>query len=848
MNSYGVKLFKKELFFRWKNSLMIILGIAIGVSVALSLYIIEKSIDQDVKNRYSPDFFDAPIVLLSPGNLLDEKNIHKWLSPLSEKIRYSGYLNQSVWVKTDDGNTQISAIGIDFLSDIDEKNKKINLRFNEDELSFMNSKTAVAFSTQQLEKWNKQQSSTIEIITKNGIQQLNVEAEIEKGSKFSDAAVFYIATMQKITGLDNRFDGVFIWSTQNEPVEKIRLSLESILPKGIQVRILNERSTDYESLLSSFQNSIKYIRWLALFIAVLTIANSMSFSMNFRRKDIAILRCLGYNKKNIAVIIFLEIIFLGVIGSLLGIGLGIVISYYSMELVGALVSANYITVNPVINLNLGYIYVIVFFAGILAVILGTAMPITSALTRDPLLEIYPSDIRILSKKARLPILVIIELLFLLCIWIFPLPILIKGMASILLFYIILLSIFPYAIYVLQKFVSFIAKNKNLAMQVSIRNVNRNTWRVLLSALGLSASAAASLTVIILVSSFKYSVNDWLKGITADYMVTLGSHLTGPTLSTMDTEWIKKFEKIPGIKGALGFRQNITKIHNGTGNVVKIYRYEYDRYGKLYEKPRAKVGNINDCAKEMVLENKVMISESLVFKENIQINKPFYIETPKGEIKTTACAIVTDYGSENGVIVADKNFYKQYWDDSYVDFVELFITNDYKNDKNLTTKLNELAMPAGLYVTSNSVYHNNLENLLNSTFSLTYAALLVAVAVSFINLIITIWVFAIERRKEYAIVKALGATGRQCLQILAWEGFWVSLLGTFIGLSIGGVMSWFVLKYAIHAIQGWELLISIPFLTIGLGATLIPLIGFIVSYYPAKVVINELPIYQILSKE
>jgi putative ABC transport system permease protein len=821
------------------------MGIAIGVSVALSLYIIEKSINEDVHNRYSPDFFEAPIVLLSPGNMLNEENINKWLSPLSERLRYSGYLNQSVWLKTNDGQSQITAIGMDFLSDIDEKSKKINLEFKEDELSFMNSQTAVAFSSQQLQKWGKDHNSNIQIITKNGIKQLTIEAEIKRGSKFSDAAVFYIGTMQKIMALDNRYDGVFVWSKHNETIDQLKQLLENVLPNGVQIRVLSERSTDYESLLTSFQNSIKYIRWLALLIAILTTSNSMSFSMNFRRKDIAILRCLGYNKFNIAIIVGLEALFLGTIGSLLGIALGIIISYSSIELVGSLVSANFIAVNPVVNIDLGNKYFIVFFAGLFAVILGMAGPIITALSRDPILDIYPSE-TIKFYKFNLNKLIFIEVLLLGIIWILPVPVLIKGMISILFLYIFLLTIFPNLISGLQKLILFIARNKNLALQVSIRNVNRNSWRVLLSALGLSASTSTAIIVVILVSSFRYSVNDWLKGITADYIITLGSQITGPTLSTLDAGWINKFEKVPGVRGALGFRQNVTKIHNGTGNVIKIYRYEYERYGELYTRPEAKKGNITSCAHKMVSGNYVTISEALAFKENIRLDDPFGIITPSGTVNVRACAISTDYGSENGVIIADKNFYKKYWDDSYVDFVEIFTPSEAKDfQSQMLDRLNLDATPAGLYVTSNADYHKNLGNLLNSTFSLTYASLIVAGAISFMNLVITIWVFAIERRKEYSILRALGATTSSSLRILAWEGFWITLLGTIIGVTIGGFMSMFMLK---HEIQGWELLIDIPYFFIAFIILIIPSLGFVLSYYPAKMVINELPIYQTLSKE
>ena len=81
----------------------------------------------------------------------------------------------------------------------------------------------------------------------------------------------------------------------------------------------------------------------------------------------------------------------------------------------------------------------------------------------------------------------------------------------------------------------------------------------------------------------------------------------------------------------------------------------------------------------------MISEPLAFQKNIQINDTFDILTDTGLKSFTVRGIYYDYSSTSGIAMVSKQVYDNYWNNSKVTSLALYL-NDSQNSEVVFNKL------------------------------------------------------------------------------------------------------------------------------------------------------------------
>jgi lipoprotein-releasing system permease protein len=115
-----------------------------------------------------------------------------------------------------------------------------------------------------------------------------------------------------------------------------------------------------------------FITSAIMIVAAFGIYNILSILVNQKRKDIGILRSMGYDEKDIRQLFLFQGLLLGVIGGLVGLGLGHLISVLMGTLkIGGMIDQMRISFNP-------KIYVIGFLEAVIASAISSFLPARSA--------------------------------------------------------------------------------------------------------------------------------------------------------------------------------------------------------------------------------------------------------------------------------------------------------------------------------------------------------------------------------------------------------------------------------------------------------------------------------------
>ena len=158
----------------------------------------------------------------------------------------------------------------------------------------------------------------------------------------------------------------------------LQTALNRISPDNSFNGGLQERQT-FDQLLTVMLTFTLVMLMLAVVISIIGVANTMTLSVNERRRENAMLRSLGLSRKQLRRMISIEAILITLAAVVLGMIAGTVIGAVSAKIVMAAVSSS----APLV-LDLPYIwYVVILIVGVLAAMLASALPAARSARMSP---------------------------------------------------------------------------------------------------------------------------------------------------------------------------------------------------------------------------------------------------------------------------------------------------------------------------------------------------------------------------------------------------------------------------------------------------------------------------------
>ncbi|MGH7411069.1 MAG: ABC transporter permease, partial [Candidatus Methylomirabilis sp.] len=154
-------------------------------------------------------------------------------------------------------------------------------------------------------------------------------------------AIMDIATAQVALEKIGRLDRIDLVTQPQAPLDEITARLVKLLPPHLAVQRPDRRSQQVEKMLRAFQLNLTALSAIALLVGLFLVYNAVSLSVIGRRRQIGILRSLGLTQTGVACLFAAEGAALGLAGSLLGMGGGLLLGQVLLHSVSQTVSALY---------------------------------------------------------------------------------------------------------------------------------------------------------------------------------------------------------------------------------------------------------------------------------------------------------------------------------------------------------------------------------------------------------------------------------------------------------------------------------------------------------------------------
>lgn len=581
----------------------------------------------------------------------------------------------------------------------------------------------------------------------------------------------------------------------------------AVLPPGVAIETAAARGNAIRQMTAAFELNLSALSLLALVVGMFLIYNTVTFSVVQRRPLFGILRCLGATGGQLFALILGEAILLSLIGSVLGLGLGVLLGRGTVGLITQTINDFWFAVNvqdvsvPASSLVRGLL------VGVGASILAALVPAIEAARTVPQSTLRRSTLE--SRIRRLlPWLVVawagLTGLGVLLLWLRGggLVTAFGGLFAVLIAAALLAP--PVTAAAMRPAAWVGDRLLGVLGRMAPRDIVRSLSRTSVAIAALMTAVSVIVGVSIMVGSFRGTVVQWLdQTLQADVYISPPGVTANRVSGALDPDVVARLKTWPGVARAVTSHTVQIELPD-FGRLVQLVAVNGDvsRGNRPYAWVRDDLANPWTA---LEMGEGVIISEALVLKEGLPIPPPpVTLPTTGGPRAFPVLAVFYDYSSDQGSIFIDNDLYLTLWDDPSVSAVGLILEPGVTADAVIADIEASLAGRRDVLVQSNEALRRGSLEIFDRTFAITSALRLLAVIVAFIGVLSALMSLQLERARELGTLRATGMTRPQLWVLTLLETGLMGIVAGLLAMPVGYVLAW-ILVYVINVRSfGWTL--------------------------------------------
>jgi putative ABC transport system permease protein len=639
-----------------------------------------------------------------------------------------------------------------------------------------------------------------------------------------------ISTAQELTATEGWLTRVDLIFPANDPGAAARL--EQQLPPGYLVSPAAARTDAIEQMTQAFRVNLSALSLLALVVGLFLIYNTMTFSVVQRRSLFGTLRCLGVTRREIFTLVLAEAGLVGVIGSTLGLAIGVVLGHVTVGMVSQTINDLYFTTTvrdtglPIESLVKGGLL------GLLATLLTAGLPAWEAATVPPRAALLRSGLEDRARRsvgwAGLGGVVAAGLAF--GLFRMPTSNLAAGFGGTLLFVLaaaLLATVFTVAFFRLVQ--PLTSRIFGLAGRMAPRNLLNALSRTAVAVIALMIAVAVTVGISVMIDSFRSTVVVWLEETLGSDVYISAPVFTATTPSdAIGTAVISQLEAWPGVARVDLLRSTSVQSRQGPVNLSATQNPDIGserRFIALEGSP--------ETVWQRLLEDNLLLSEPLAYR--LGVSRPggvIELNTLQGWRSFRVIGIYYDYASSEGTALMGLARYRTLWQDQAVTAIGLRLPPG--QDADAVTRALQDGLKGGqsLLIRANSTLRQDVMNVFDRTFAITIALRFLATLVAFIGVLSALFLLQIEKQREVGVLRAIGLGAGQLRRMVLIETGLMGLAAGLLALPTGLGLALILIHVINKRSFGWTLQLHIDPWALAQGMLVAVGAALLAGVYPA----------------
>jgi putative ABC transport system permease protein len=611
-----------------------------------------------------------------------------------------------------------------------------------------------------------------------------------------------LATAQELTGRDDvtRIDLVVTGDVA---------AVRQALPPGLRLAEPGGRTARLTTMLAALRSNLGALSYLALFVSLFLIYNALLLAVLRRRPQLGVVRCLGATRREVWGAWLVEAALIGVLGTALGIGLGLLTGRFALtgfartasDLYGY-VQASTLDLAPGTFLKAAGV-------GLMASVLAAIVPALEAARTVPAHTAYRGEIEATARRRRA-----------LAPWLaVPLVVILVAslswnrdqatggyVAAICLALAMALMTPSLATGLLRSLGAGPLRRLGMVVALAAANIREAMSRTGVALAALTVALSMSIAMGTMVSSFRTELTAWIDdAVRADIYVSPATAQIDRLEAHVDPTLVQRLRDRPTVAAVDTYRGLEATVGGIETFVAGI---EIDVY-RARTRPVVIEGPSPAELVQRVLEGQAAVSETLMRRAKIHPGDRIVVEAGGREATFSVAGVYRDYSSDRGVVLTDRPAFEAAFGRRPPNSVALYVTDGIDVETEVDALKRELSHDYALQIRSNRSLRDEARTVFERTFSVANALEVIGIGVAAIGILSALLAILMERRRELATLRALGLTRAQLNLMLLTESLLMALLAWSFALVAGSGLAWILLRVINVRSFGWSLPFDLP---------------------------------------
>ncbi len=586
-----------------------------------------------------------------------------------------------------------------------------------------------------------------------------------------------------------------------------RADLQAVLPAGVLVESPQAAENQAAHLSRAYRVNLTMLAAMALLTGGFLVFSAQALSVVRRRSEFAFLRAIGLSRYNLFAWLLAEGAALGLVGGIVGVVVGYGLAWGALNILGGDLGAGYFSgLQP--QLQFQPVVTALYVAlGMLAGIAGAWLPAREAAMVSPAQALKAGNEAVLLGGRGHPWLGSIILLASLAACRIPpvdgLPL--GGYLAIACLLVGSIMLLPLAA---SGIALLLPKHGPVPARLAAARLSAVPGHTVVAAAGVLTSVALATAMVIMVASFRDSLDQWLNQVLpADLYLRAGR---AQTSGHLDEALQAKIAAVPGV-GRVGFiRFDSLRLAAGQPPVAVTARPISEDGHELPLVGAAQPGGSGGS------EAAIWVSEAM---QDIYGWRPGQIvELPLAgrTVRLRVAGVWRDYVRQSGALMIDLADYRRLTGDR--------LANDAAIDLAAAATIMQVAdalvataAPGVLEITYPGQIRAISLRIFDRSFAVTYLLEAVAVFFGIAGVSASFAALAAARRREFGMLRHLGLSRRQIGWMLAEEGALATSVGVLVGMLAGGAIGLVLIEVVNRQSFHWSMDLHIPWGSLALFA-------------------------------
>jgi putative ABC transport system permease protein len=637
-------------------------------------------------------------------------------------------------------------------------------------------------------------------------------------------AVFDIPTAQRLFDRPNQFDAVQAAAADGVTPDQLVKRIDAAVGGDVTVKSGVEQANDQSDEVAEFTKFIQYFLLafggIALFVGAFVIFNTMSITVAQRTRELATLRTLGASRRQVRLSVLVEALVIGVLASLVGLGLGVLLAkglnalFEALDLSLPQTGLVFSTRTVVVSLLVGII--VTLLAGLFPAIRATRVPPISVVREGATL---PKG-RLSGFTPYIAIVAIVGALALLGYSMFADDVdtgqrLLSIAGGTLLLFVGVAMISPQLVRPIAALVGWPAQRiGGSAGALARRNSTRNPGRTAATAAALMIGIALVTFVAVLATGMKQSNRGAIEDqVSAEWVVTSQEGYEPFVAAAGDA--------LDGVDGARAtdVRSDLAKV---AGSARYLTGIEPDAITQAYNFDWV---DGSDTVLGEMGQNGALVDKDFAEDKKLTVGETFSLQVPSGEKMPLRVVGIYKpppfYPLLGNVSIPKKTF------DTLYDRPRNQFTFVNGGDRAALEQQLEAFPDANLQTRGEWITFQDQD--FNQFLTMLYVLLALSVIVSIFGMVNTLVLSVFERTRELGMLRAVGMTRRQVRRMIRHESVITALIGAALGLPLGMFLAALVTK----ALSQFDVQYAVPVGQLIIFAVIAAIVGILAAILPAR---------------